>query len=121
TGAWTTAVLNTSVLNTIDDSSLASNKITLPAGTYKVDACKAFNMTQYSMLRFKTADDDSIILYSPHARIGQYDGNSDQITATGGIVTLNGVFTIATTTDFILQYRVTDEPGGSHQGLGNAI
>lgn len=35
---WTVRVLNTSVKNTISGASLGSNQITLPAGTYEIDA-----------------------------------------------------------------------------------
>ena len=37
-GAWRTRVLNTEVLNTIPGASLASNQVTLPAGTYWIEA-----------------------------------------------------------------------------------
>lgn len=38
-GAWRTRSLNTTVLNTISGCSLASNEVTLPAGTYDVEWC----------------------------------------------------------------------------------
>lgn len=37
-GAWRTRVLNTEVLNTLPGASLASNQVTLPAGTYWIEA-----------------------------------------------------------------------------------
>src|SRR5690606_17269230 len=37
-GAWRTRDLNTLVRNSIQDASLANNQLTLPAGTYEVDA-----------------------------------------------------------------------------------
>jgi hypothetical protein len=37
-GAWRTRTLNTAVTNEIAGASLASNQITLPAGTYEIDA-----------------------------------------------------------------------------------
>jgi hypothetical protein len=120
TSAWTTAVLNTSLSNSITGSSLASNKITLPAGTYEVEAFKTFYMTRDSRIRFKTADDDSIIIYGPQAYLGEFSSNSDQRTESGGILSLKSRFTIATTTDFILQYLVVGTPsdGSATHGLG---
>lgn len=121
TSAWTTAVLNTSVTNTIDGASLASNKITLPAGTYLIDATKSFTMTKLSRLRFKTADSNDIIRYGNSAYIGDYDSNSDGRTETGGVLTVKTVVTIAATTDFILQYHVSETPSGgfANHGLGS--
>lgn len=126
TGAWTTAVLNTSVINTIDGASLASNKITLPGSadnprTYLVHAAKTFLMTANSRVRIKTADDDSIIKWGLQARVGNYDANSDQSSVASSTLTVFDVIgPITAPTDFIMQYRVSEEPGGSNYGLGNA-
>jgi hypothetical protein len=122
TGAWTTATLNTSVINTIDNASLAASVITLPAGTYDVDAIKTFLMTKLTRIRFiATTGSSGIAIYSPNVYIGDYDNNTDQRTETGGIVALKGRFTITESTDFELQYRVGEEPSGSFDGLGNAL
>ncbi len=121
TSAWTTAVLNTSITNTIDGASLASNKITLPAGTYLIDATKTFTMTKLSRLRFKTADSNDIIRYGNSAYIGDYDSNSDGRTETGSVLSVKTVITIDTTTDFVLQYHVSETPssGFANHGLGS--
>jgi hypothetical protein len=119
TGAWTTSVFNTSLVNTIDDASLAANTFTLPAGTYEVDAQKTFLMTKLSKIRFRAVDDSIDPIYGVQAYIGDYDANSDQRTETGGILTLKGRFTITESTDFVLEYRVSEEPSGSFDGLGN--
>lgn len=122
TNAWTTAVLNTSITNTITGASLASNKITLPAGTYLIDATKSFTMTKLSRLRFKTADNDSIVRYGNSAYIGDYDANSDQRTETGNNLSVKTIVTVGATTDFVLQYHVSETPssGFANHGLGSA-
>lgn len=43
-GAWRTRTLNSTVVNQITSASLASNQITLPAGTYYIDATAPANM-----------------------------------------------------------------------------
>jgi hypothetical protein len=120
TGAWTTSTLNTSLVNTIEDSSLASSTITLPAGTYEVLADKTFFMTKLTRTRFRAVDDSITPIYSVTAYIGDYDANSDQRSEAGAVISLKGRFTITTSTDFRLEYRVSEEPGGAFDGLGNA-
>jgi hypothetical protein len=63
TGAWRTRDLNTEITNEITGASLASNQITLPAGTYFIQArvpTQATNNT-VSKLRNITAGSDVII------------------------------------------------------------
>lgn len=43
-GSWQTRTINTVVVNQITSASLASNKITLPAGTYYIDATAPASM-----------------------------------------------------------------------------
>lgn len=118
--AWATATLNTSVVNTITDSSLASNAITLPAGTYEVEAFKTFHKTRSTRLRFKTALDSSIVIYGVQAYLGDYDANSDQNTESGGIISLNGRFTITESTNFVLEYWCETNNNGASNSLGVA-
>lgn len=107
TAAWTISTLNTAVVNTIPDSSLASNKITLPAGRYRVDARKVFHDTRNTRIRFKTSDDDSIIIYGEIISIGWNEGgNPSENATTGSVATLAGEFEIDAPTDFQLDYRV---------------
>ncbi len=66
-GAWQTRTLNTVVTNTITGASLASNQITLPAGTYDVEAsapaaivgrhkCKLYDTTGAADLLIGTSE-----------------------------------------------------------------
>jgi hypothetical protein len=107
TDAWTTAVLNTSVVNTITDSSLSSNIITLPAGRYRARCSKTFYHTGISQIRFKTSDDDSIVVRGETVKIGHTTSN-DYAAATGALCHCVGEFEISEPTDFILQYYVDE-------------
>jgi hypothetical protein len=107
TDAWTTAVLNTSVVNTITDSSLSSNIITLPAGRYRARCSKTFYHTGISQIRFKTSDDDSIVVRGETVKIGHTTSN-DYAAATGALCHCVGEFEISESTDFILQYYVDE-------------
>jgi len=58
-GAWRTRDLNTSVANTITSASLASNQITLPAGTYVITAYAQAEQVNLHQLRFYNITDSS--------------------------------------------------------------
>ena len=58
-GAWRTRDLNTSVANTITSASLASNQITLPAGTFRITAYAQAEQVNQHQLRFYNITDSS--------------------------------------------------------------
>jgi hypothetical protein len=68
-GAWQTRVLNTSLTNEIDGASLASNQITLPPGTYYIEAlAPAYSVTQHKAKLYDTTGAaDLLIGTSNHA------------------------------------------------------
>jgi len=101
-GAWTTHALQTDLLNTISGASLSSNQITLPAGTYAVDATVAFYNTA-AAARFKST--------TGAANFVSTNFNS----SAAGEVSISGSFTIATSEVFELQYYAGSGP--TH-GLG---
>jgi hypothetical protein len=117
---WTTAVLNTSVVNTITSSSLAANTITLPAGRYRVHGHKVFVVTEGSQIRFKTSADDSIIIRGLVVKAGESNdsGNNNFHARTSATSTLMGEFEISESTDFILQYYVEKDSSQSNTALG---
>jgi hypothetical protein len=121
TGAWTASVLNTSIVNTITGASLASNKITLPPGIFQITASRSFYKTRRARIRFKTADDNSIIRYGPQAYIGDYDANSDGNTETGGVLTMSTVIEISNPTDFVFEYYIENNTAGNQLGLAHSI
>lgn len=70
-GSYVTRVLNTSVRNVIGGASLASNAVTLPAGTYCVQwsapgfscglhATRLFNVTDSTVIETGTAEDSAV-------------------------------------------------------------
>lgn len=62
-GAWRTRVLNTSVTNEITGASLGSNQITLPSGTYYIEASAPGNSCAQHVAKLKNVTDatDTII------------------------------------------------------------
>jgi hypothetical protein len=109
TGSFQTRVLNTVVTNEILGASLASNTITLPAGTYYVEATlPAFNTNGHKSQLYNVSDTSSII-----EGTGGYSGSSVQDTAH-----VKGRFTLAAEKDVTLRHscqttRVNDGFGVS--------
>jgi hypothetical protein len=116
--AWTASVLNTSVVNTIADSSLASSTITLPAGRYRVKARKVFSVTGESRIRF-ISEDTTIVFLSESVHAGGSISTQSLNAKVGVTAMLDGEFEITESTDFGLQYYVNVNQGvTAAQGLG---
>lgn len=64
---WTTRTLNTTIVNGIPGASLASNQITLPAGTYYVEASAPTSQVGVNLLRIRNVSDSTDIKYGPVA------------------------------------------------------
>ena len=106
-GSFLTRTLNTSVTNEISGASLASNQITLPSGTYYIQAAVPFrgdNATQ-TKLRNITDSSDTII------------GTATGPNGSDGVSFINGRFTIAAQKTFEIQYRVATSR--ATDGLGS--
>lgn len=94
---WTKRTLNTTIgLNTISGSSLASDIITLPAGTYRINIISIFFGGSVK-LRFRNTTDSltTLIGTSLVSTSAQTSCNTN---------TLSGIFTINSTKNFELQY-----------------
>ena len=104
--------LNTVLTNEISGASLASNKITLPAGTYFIYArVPAFCVDRHkSRLRNVTDSSDTLI------GSNQYFTPSVNV---GGDSWIIGRFTIAGTKDFEIQYR--NQSVRTNEGLGLGV
>jgi len=102
-------VLNTEVVNTIPGASLAANVITLPAGTYLVDAEVPFLGTQDTQVFFQSTTDAAVYLASPSASVG-----SSSVTTIHRII---GILTLAAADTFKLQYQISNTV--LTNGLGN--
>jgi hypothetical protein len=108
--AWTVRAINTQVVNTITtangasgDASLASNQITLPAGSYYVDLSGIFYDTAYTQIRFKSTTTAKEILGLVQNLAGSH------------IASVSGYITLSAAETFEFQYLVTTATAG---GLG---
>lgn len=108
---WTTRVLNTTVINGITGCSLASNQITLPAGTFIVTALSPMRNTNNSKIRLYNVTDASITAVGNNTSMDSSGG-------VGGIATLQTQFTIAASKAFAVQYYATSAVASF--GLGSA-
>jgi len=110
TGAtWTKRVFNTTLVNNIG-ATISSSVITLLAGTYLVEGSAPFTNSNNLKLRFRNTSD------STNALIGQSNSLVYSGTTSGLSIPIMGVFTIAATKNFELQYYV--ENGQATTGLG---
>ena len=117
-GAWRTRDLNTTQFNGITSASLASNQISLPAGTYYVLASAPAFYSDEHQVRLQNMTD------STTAILGQTTG-SGQAIVNQPAATLSGTFTISGTKAFELQHRAgttkADNGFGAGVGWGNNI
>lgn len=106
-----TRVLNTVVSNTITGSSLASNQITLPAGTYWVEAsCPCSNAGQSKAYLYNATDANVQIVST-----SEYIGNT---LSAQHRVFLSGKFTISAQKTFDIRHYITNAQ--PNNGLGVA-
>ena len=106
-----TRTLNTEVVNTITGASLASDQVTLPAGTYYVDA----TCEQVRCLRFKA------FWYNITDAADEIIGNCGQTTSTGDYATtarVRGKFTIAA--EEVFELRMYGSSTRADYGHGKA-
>jgi hypothetical protein len=113
-GSWLTRTLNTTQYNNITACSLASNQITLTAGTYYFDCYGiAGQVTRHqAKLRNVTAGTDAIV-------------GSSECTIDASVApthsTVRGVVTITGSTVFELQHRVETTKTSTGFGIGNSF
>jgi len=110
-GSWQTRTLNTSMTNEISGASLSSNQITLPSGTYFINALAVALKVDGHKAKLRNITDSSDTLIGT----SEYAGS-------GGVVTsssiINGRFTIASQKTFELQHRC--DLTSSTNGFGQA-
>ena len=107
-GAWRTRDLQTTRGNSISGCSLASNQITLPAGTfYILAAAPANNGVNTHQIRLQNITDSSTAI------IGHVTKSVDFVSTHS---TLQGVITIASSKTFELQHRVATTYAGDGFG-----
>lgn len=112
-GAWQTRTLNTSLTNEITGASLGSNQITLPSGTYFIDASAPAVFCGFHQVRLRNTTDSTTTL------VGTSEVNSaNDSAATGTRSVVRGRFTIASQKVFELQHRC--QTTRSSDGFGSA-
>lgn len=108
---WIARVLNTVVTNEITGASLASNTITLPVGTYWVEAYAPCYDCGGTKTRFRNTSDSVSEIVSINS---QFDGH-------GGVVVLVGPLTVSgSSKNFQLQQYVKDTANDNTTTLGAA-
>jgi hypothetical protein len=113
-GSWQTRTLNTVLVNTISGASLAENRITLPEGTYLIEASAPAAYTSRHQAVLYSITDSAISLY----------GTSESNPSTGGIYTqtrsfISGVVTITGTKVFEIQHQTAATGGTSGFGVAS--
>ena len=110
-GAFRTRALNTSQYNGITGASLASNQITLAAGTYFIEATTTAYSVNYNVARFYNITDSSVALLGDSAYADStYAGTEGS--------SVYGVFTIAGQKTFELQHACSTTRNGDGFGVG---
>jgi len=106
-GAFRTRDLNTSRVNGITGASLASNQITLPAGTYQIQAYATSTESGNTQTRFYNITDSTVAIV----------GITNYVANAGGITTLGGSVVITGNKVFELQHRVGTTVAGNGFGV----
>lgn len=109
-GSWQTRTLNTEVFDDIGGS-LATNQITLQAGTYDVSAMATFYRATTAKLRVRDVTNNVTLAVSLSHFLFNNTTDGDQS------IHLSGRFTLTAEAVIELQYRVGNAQTGS--GLGN--
>lgn len=112
-GSFLTRDLQTTVYNGITGCSLASNQITLAAGTYIVNALAPAQGCDQHQTRFYNITDSSTAIIGGNAYVG--------LTSLDTYSALQGGFTIASSKVFELQHRGTTTRAGSGFGVNNGF
>lgn len=110
-GAWRTRVLNTEILDAKGIGALATNQITLAAGTYRIRAKAPALQVDYHQVRFFNITESATVEYGNMA----LSGASDTTQTYSEVVT---EFTIGSTKVFELQHRCATTKSGTGTGAG---
>jgi len=111
---WTARALNAIQTNSITGASLASNTVTLPAGTYHAHASAPFFHLERAKIRLRNVTDNTTAVVGSCAY-----SNIDQDSDVSSSI-LDGVFTIASNKNFQIQYFTSTNGEGNAGALGLA-
>jgi hypothetical protein len=113
-GAWQTRTLNTSMTNEISGASLSSNQITLPSGTYFINASASVYYVDQHKLKLRNITDSSDTLIGTSS----YSGNLAETSTTSFVI---GRFTIAAQKTFELQHRCSTTKNSNGFGVSTVF
>ena len=108
--SFTARTLNTVMTNEITGASLSSNQITLPSGTYYIQASAPAYQPSYNKIKLRNTTDSSDTIIGT----SEYSGTADASVIRSF---LSGRFTISAQKVFEIQHRFTDIGAGA-DGLG---
>lgn len=111
---WNHRDINTEVVNEIAGASLASNQITLPAGTYKIHAHATAYSTGNHRLRLRDSGDTTT--YALGSRTHTSSSDASMYTCE-----MDGIFTIGSATTFEVQQWFSESNAGNGWGRGDNI
>lgn len=110
-GAWQTRVLNTSLTNEITGASLATNQITLPAGTYYIESsAPAYQVNSHKSKLYDTTNTADVLIGT-----AERTGNGDQVMSRSYV---RGRFTLTGEVDLEIQHQC--ETTNATDGFGLA-
>jgi hypothetical protein len=107
-GAWRTRLLNTTQHNGISGASLGSNRVTLPAGTYRINGHAAAAGVSYHQARLYNITASATLIIGNKATSSSSQSGSEVV----------GVLTLGATTVIELQHYAADSQ--SEYGFGKA-
>lgn len=111
-GSYLTRVLNTTKVNTIAGASLASNRVTLPAGTYDINGVGTVRGVDYNKVRIYDVTHSAVLLIGP--------SNWNSSTYAGGpYAWVRGRITLTEETVLEMQHRCTTTFAST--GFGKAV
>lgn len=113
-GAWRTRTLNTSKTNEISGASLGSNQITLPAGTYWIEASAPGFVVVFHKAKLYNITDSADVIIGTNCQTGAGDS-----VLTRSLV--RGRFTIAAQKVFELQHRCSSTLATTGFGQANSF
>lgn len=112
-GAWRNIPLSNKDVDTASIAVLASNQITIPAGTYVVDADCTFGTVDQAQTQLYNITDSSTIILGEMTYNAQSNGTANVRSG------LKGLFTIAASKTIAFQYQVQSTQAGSGLGRGS--
>lgn len=113
-GAWRTRTLNTTKLNNITGASLSSNQITLPSGSYYIEAyAPGFRVDGHVAKLYNITDSADVIIGS--------NQSSGSTMTTMPPATVFGYFTISAQKTFELQHRCQTTAADIGFGIRNEL